>query len=77
MLKLALCGKFRSRRGTLRPFRRGAAKGARRVGFALREFDIMWRGFVALKETADAARLIKACRMLRFWDRETKVDADA
>jgi catalase len=35
------------------------------------------KGFVALKDAADAGKLIKACRALRFWDREKKVDADA
>jgi catalase len=34
-------------------------------------------GFVALKEERDAAKLIKLCRSLRFWDRESAVDADA
>ena len=34
-------------------------------------------GFVALKEERDAAKLIKTCRNLRFWDRENAVDADA
>ncbi len=34
-------------------------------------------GFVALKAAKDAATFIKACRDLRFWDREAEVDADA
>ena len=34
-------------------------------------------GFVALKEERDAAKFIKACRALRFWEREAGVDADA
>jgi catalase len=34
-------------------------------------------GFVALKDERDGARFIKACRALRFWDRESAVDADA
>ncbi len=34
-------------------------------------------GFVALKAAKDADAFIKACRTLRFWDREADVDADA
>ncbi|MEY4952981.1 MAG: hypothetical protein RL299_1405, partial [Pseudomonadota bacterium] len=34
-------------------------------------------GFVALKAAKDADTFIKACRDLRFWDREADVDADA
>lgn len=34
-------------------------------------------GFVALHDKRDASALIKACRSLRFWERETAVDADA
>ncbi|OAI43000.1 catalase [Rhizomicrobium sp. SCGC AG-212-E05] len=34
-------------------------------------------GFVALKAAKDADVFIKACRDLRFWDREADVDADA
>jgi len=32
-------------------------------------------GFVALEGARDAAKLIKACRALRFWNREAEVDA--
>jgi catalase len=35
------------------------------------------KGFVPLKDARDAAAFIKACRDLRFWDREADVDADA
>ncbi len=35
------------------------------------------KGFVALKAAKDASAFIKACRELRFWDREADVDADA
>ncbi len=34
-------------------------------------------GFVSLKDGKDASKFIKACRALRFWARETEVDADA
>jgi catalase len=34
-------------------------------------------GFVALKQESDGAKFLKACRALRFWDREAAVDADA
>jgi catalase len=34
-------------------------------------------GFIALKDTKDAGKFIKACRDLRFWEREAEVDADA
>ena len=34
-------------------------------------------GFVALAKAGDAARFIAACRDLRFWERELKVDMDA
>lgn len=34
-------------------------------------------GFVALNDAKDAAKFIKACRALRFWDREAEIDADA
>ncbi len=34
-------------------------------------------GFVTLMAAKDATRFIKACRDLRFWDREPGVDADA
>jgi catalase len=34
-------------------------------------------GFVALKDEKDGGKFIKACRDLRFWDREKAVDADA
>ena len=34
-------------------------------------------GFATLKEERDAAKFIKLCRALRFWDREPEVDADA
>jgi catalase len=39
--------------------------------------DKMDAGFVALKQAGDAAKLIKACRALRFWEREAATDADA
>jgi catalase len=38
--------------------------------------DKLDAGFVILKEERDAGKLIKACRELRFWEREKKVDAD-
>jgi catalase len=34
-------------------------------------------GFVVLKDQKDAGKFIKACRNLRFWDREKAVDVDA
>ena len=34
-------------------------------------------GFTLLREARDAAKFVKACRALRFWDREQAVDADA
>jgi catalase len=34
-------------------------------------------GFTPLKTERDAARFLKACGALRFWDREANVDADA
>jgi catalase len=34
-------------------------------------------GFTVLKDARDAAKFIKLCRALRFWDREQAVDADA
>jgi catalase len=34
-------------------------------------------GFIALKEERDGGKFIKACRRLRFWERESAVDADA
>jgi catalase len=34
-------------------------------------------GFLALKDEKSAAQFIKLCRPLRFWDRESEVDADA
>ncbi|MGZ8997796.1 MAG: catalase, partial [Allosphingosinicella sp.] len=34
-------------------------------------------GFIALAKAGDAARFIAACRDLRFWQRELKVDMDA
>jgi catalase len=39
--------------------------------------DKLDAGFVSLKEERDAAQFIKACRTLRFWQRESGVDADA
>jgi catalase len=39
--------------------------------------DKLDAGFVSLKEDRDAAKFIKACRDLRFWPRESGVDADA
>jgi hypothetical protein len=32
------------------------------------------QAFMALKSPSDAATFIKACRALRFWDREAKVN---
>lgn len=34
-------------------------------------------GFISIKEEGDAAKFIKSCRSLRFWERESGVDADA
>jgi catalase len=34
-------------------------------------------GFIALKDERDGAKFIRACRDLRFWARESAVDADA
>ena len=34
-------------------------------------------GFVQLAKPKDAGALVEACRALRFWERETKVDLDA
>jgi catalase len=34
-------------------------------------------GFLLLKEERDASKFIKSCRSLRFWERESGVDADA
>ena len=34
-------------------------------------------GFITLKDSKDAAKFMKACRTLRFWEREADVDADA
>jgi catalase len=39
--------------------------------------DKLDAGFVPLKEERDAAKFIKTCRPLRFWQRESGVDADA
>lgn len=39
--------------------------------------DKLDRGFVALKDQKDADKFIKACRDLRFWDREKAADVDA
>ena len=39
--------------------------------------DKMDDGFVPLRDDRDTAKFIKACRMLRFWERESGVDADA
>ncbi|MDB5736026.1 MAG: catalase [Alphaproteobacteria bacterium] len=38
--------------------------------------DKMDAGFLPLAKEKDAAAFIKACRKLRFWDREVQVDAD-
>ena len=38
--------------------------------------DKIDQGFVALKDERDAAKLIRLCRSLRFWDREKAVDSD-
>jgi catalase len=39
--------------------------------------DKVDQGFVPLKNEKEARKFIKACRDLRFWDREKTVDADA
>src|SRR5258707_1130057 len=50
--QLALAGQFGGRAGPLRPFPGGTVEGARRVGLATGELDIVRRCPIALQENA-------------------------